>query len=78
MQAEKLKALRKGIQNPALSAESGSTQRPAIILATPIRPAAVPIYKNREENINMILNAFKAPASYVKIIIERSDKQEKD
>ena len=78
MQAEELKALRGGVQNPAPGAESGSTQRPAIIPATPIRPAAVPTHKNREENTNMILNAPKAPASYAKVAAERSDRQEKD
>ena len=78
MQAEELKALRGKIQNPVLDTESGSIQRPAIISATPIRPAAVLIYKNREENIKIMLNAPKAPASYVKIAAERSDRQEKD
>ena len=78
MQAEELKALRGGVQNPVLDTESGLTQRPAIISATPIRPAAVPTYKNRKKNINIILNAPKTPASYAKIAAERSDKQEKD
>ena len=64
MQAEKLKALYNRIKMSILNETFQTAPRPVIILTTLIRLVRTLTHRNKEEIINRIITASKAPASY--------------